>query len=118
MGSESAKIVSAMYVRRDPARMALVATGLVEVGSPDTVTKALVYRPDRDHQTATLQSHALLGAVSFHPISGRLDRQSQDRPYRRQVQPFVVRCHSFPLSINIGLVFRKSNARKSAHIVQ
>jgi len=91
VGHEFSFRVTIEKIGRPALGIALKTAWLVEVGSPLAVTKTLIYRPERDHQTATLQSHTLLGAMSLHPISGPLERQSQERPYRRQVQPFVVR---------------------------
>ncbi len=91
VGRESAQIVSAMYVERDSAWTALVALGTTRL--PHTVGKTRVETPECQVQMAPLVSDGLAGAMSLHPISGRLDRQSQGRPYRRQVQPFVVHYH-------------------------
>ncbi len=77
VGSEAAKVVSAVDIGRDSPWMALITTWLVEVGSPNTAGESVVYTPSGDIQVAAFASDGFIGNESCHPTVALLSTQSQ-----------------------------------------
>ena len=74
MGRESSPRVTIGKIGRTALGIALVATGLVKVGSPCAFRKAMIEARQADEQLSSVSSGSFRGDVTAHPHPGATSR--------------------------------------------